>query len=96
MAKQLTRVVYGLEDARELERWLIEGVREKKEGAACRLTVQELFDEYIHAKRCEDRGTTVRGLMARFGKHTKGLLGGVRLDRLTVPVLQKWKLAVGK
>ena len=55
---QIERTAYGMDAARLLE---MELTRELKESApAQRMTVQELYEEYIAAKRHEVRETSLR------------------------------------
>jgi hypothetical protein len=42
-----TRTAYGLEQAKDLERFLTAAVKDKTETLARRMTLQQLFDEYI-------------------------------------------------
>ena len=86
---QIERTAYGMDAARLLE---MELTRELKESApAQRMTVQELYDEYIAAKRHEVRETSLRKNMEVLQRHVLPSLGAVRIDKLTVQKLQDWK-----
>ena len=58
VAKQLTRTAYGLETAKDLERKLTTEQKAKGDAPAKKMTVQQLFDEYMTAKRYEVRETS--------------------------------------
>ena len=53
--KEINRIAYGLEQAKELEYKLEKEVKEKKMLVSGRITMQELFNEYIAAKQQEVR-----------------------------------------
>jgi integrase len=92
--KQLTRTAYGLETAKDLERRLISGVKDKSENSVRKMTVQQLFDEYIAAKRYEVRESTVHKFERNYVLYVQPTMAAVRLDKLTVPMFQEWKLSV--
>lgn len=56
-AKQLTRVAYGSEEAKQLERELEYEL--KKQAPTARVTLQKLFDEYTQSKKNEVRATSL-------------------------------------
>jgi len=58
-SKQLTRTAYGLETAKDLERKLVSGIKDKGENPARKMTMQQLFDEYISSKQYEVRESSL-------------------------------------
>ncbi|MCL2003987.1 MAG: site-specific integrase [Oscillospiraceae bacterium] len=93
-AKQLTRTAYGLEAAKELERRLASGVKDGSENTAKKMTVQQLFDEYEAAKQYEIRETTHDKNRRNYALYVKPTLAGIRIDRVTVALLQEWKRSI--
>ncbi len=87
--KQIDRVAYGNDEAKQLERELAFSVKEQK--PAQKLTVRALFEEYKAAKIHEIRQSTFSCSVQLVSAHVLSYLGEVRLDKLTPPVLQKWK-----
>lgn len=87
--KQLDRVVYGYEAAKDLEFRLEHEI--KKEPTTKRFTVQDLFDEYVSVKKYEVRESTLTKSSQVLINHVLPYLQDKKLADLTVPVLQKWK-----
>ena len=54
--KQIDRVAYGKEEAKELERKLNLNLKEETQS---KITVQQLYDEYINVKQYEVREATI-------------------------------------
>jgi len=94
--KQLTRTAYGLENAKDLERKLIDEVKNSDKNPAKKMTVQQLFDEYITAKKYEVKESTVDKAIRDFDYYILPTFANVRIDRLTVAMLQEWKVAMEK
>ena len=88
-AKQIDRVAYGLDEAKQLEREL--NYQLKQETPTAKITVQALYDEYIEALKPEVRETTFEKNKKNLKNNVLDTLGNVKLDKLTIPVLQKWK-----
>jgi len=93
-ARQLTRTAYGLEDAKDLERFLINEIKSKGENSVKRMTIQELFDEYINTKRNEIRESSKDKYNRNFELYVQPTMADVCLEKLTVAMLQKWKLMI--
>ena len=87
-SKQLERVAYGKEAASELEARLR---RELKELSAPKMTVQELYDEYIKAKKYEVRETTVDKTKQLLEAFVLPTLKDYKLEKLNPSILQNWK-----
>lgn len=90
--KQLTRTAYGKENAKDLEQRLQQELKE--ETLTQRLTVQQLYEEYIEVKKFEVREATLDRTKHMYKNHISALLGGVRIDKLTAKVLQDWKTSI--
>ena len=91
--RQIDRVVYGNAQAKALEAKL---QREHKDAAQSvqRMTVHALYTEYMEVKRHEVRETTLDKSRRNLEHHVIPQLGDIRIDRLTMPVLQHWKLSI--
>ena len=50
-AKQLTRVAYGLDAAKDLERRLLHDLKSNGENSVRKMTVRQLFEEYAAVKK---------------------------------------------
>ena len=92
-AKQIERVAYGKEEAMELEAKLR---REVKEAPTQKMTVQELYEEYIDVKKHEVRETTLHKIKNRTEQYILPELSNYKIDKLTLPILQKWKNTLNK
>lgn len=88
-AHQMDRVAYGLAEAKELEARLIFELNNKSNSS--KMTLQELSEEYFNAKKHEVRETTLDKSKRLLNSNVLSLLGDVRLDKLDVKRLQKWK-----
>ena len=89
--KQLTRTAYGLEAAKDLERRLDIEIKIKGEKPTSKMTIQQLYDEFIAVKKPEVRETTVEKHETNFRLHIQPTMGSIRIDKLTIPMLQEWK-----
>lgn len=88
-AKQIDRVAYGLEDAKQLERELNYSLKE--ETPTAKMTVNDLYEEYIKSKRHEVRETTLDTASRTIKRYVIPHLDTTRIDKLTAPKLQEWK-----
>ena len=91
-AKQLTRIAYGLDNARILENKLNNSLKVKGERPIKKITLQELFDEFISVKKMELKEISIYTMSSVYDNHLKPTLKDYRLDRITVRVIQEWKL----
>ncbi len=87
-ARQLDRVAYGKEAAKQLEERLN---REVKPMGAPDMTLTALYEEYIETRRHEIRENTLRAIRTRIEPYILPELGFYTLRELTVPLLQRWK-----
>ena len=85
-AKQIDRVAYGAEQAKQLESQLNHKLNNQE--LSPKMTIEQLFNEYIQAKKTEVRETSL--------DKTKRILKGriipqfkdTKIDKLTVPMVQ--------
>lgn len=89
-ARQIERTAYGLAEANALEQALIAEYKEKR-TASSRLTVRELFEQYEEYHSHETRKTSHDSAMKNLRLRVLPTMSDYRLDRLTQPVLAKWK-----
>lgn len=94
-AHSLTRHAYGLAEAKQMEQDIIREYCSEK-PAVTRMTVQQLYDEYILAKENEVRATSLVPIKNCLVKGTLPYLADKQLDKLTVPALQAWKNDIAK
>jgi len=94
VAKQLTRTAYGLETAKDLERKLTTEQKAKGDAPAKKMTVQQLFDEYMTAKQYEVKDSSLEKCRWNIEYYILPTFKDVRIDRLGVQSLQEWKLSM--
>ena len=87
--KQLTRVAYGAEDAKQLERELTAEL--KKQSPTARLTLRRLFDEYMLSKKNEVRATSLDKTERILKRYVLEAHGDDSLTKLNVAAVQHWK-----
>ena len=90
MPKQLTRVAYGNEAAKDLER-ILTVEKKSKEKPLSKLLLRELFNEYSIANKFAVRETTLDKYRCDFDLHIDPTMGGLRVSKLTPKSLQDWK-----
>ena len=88
-SRQIDRVAYGNQEAKDLERRLQYELKEQLPTS--RMTVKALYDEYIKALAPEIRETTLDKNKQTLEAHILDKLSDTPLDKLTAPVLQNWK-----
>lgn len=95
--KQVERVVYGLAEAQMTEKQLIIDYKEKKEELTkSKMTVRELYDEYMNYHETETRKTSHVSTATKLKKRVLPYLGDCRLDKLTQQKLANWKIEISK
>ena len=88
--KRKSQCVYGLQEARDLEAALLKETRQAPEAE--KMTVQQLYDEYIKVKEQEVRRSSLAKSKSILNNHVLNTkLPSVRLDKLSKRVLQDWK-----
>lgn len=89
--KQINRTAYGLDAAKDLEAKLVADIKDKLDGSYNKTTIHQLFTEYIATKQHDVRKTTVHKYEKEYDLYIKPKLENVKLCKLTIPLLQKWK-----
>lgn len=87
--RQKTKLVYGAAEAKLAEMELQKETGETMSGQC--MTVNELFDEYICAKKSEVRESTLDKSSRTLKDCALPYLGAEKLRALTTPKIQKWK-----
>ena len=90
-SKSYTRVAYGREAATDLERTLNNDIKTRGETQLSKISIQELFDEYILSKKYEVREATTHKNQRNFRLYIKDTLADIRIDKITPRMLQSWK-----
>ena len=88
-AKQIDRVVYGNEEAKQLERELNYKIRNNQIDSS--ITVCQLFNEYMATKKHEVRQTTYEKTCRILKRYVIPEFKDTKVVKLTVPMIQKWK-----
>lgn len=91
--KKLSRIVYGLAEARQAEAELL-----ARSGApmSARMTVEDLSRRFLAVKEPEVREIRFNELDRVLRLHILPVLGAIPLDRLTVSDLEDWKLSLNR
>lgn len=92
--KQMDRIAYGAEEAKELERQLTSESKEVVSGG--KITVSELYTEYYNSKKHDNRESTMKKFSEHIEKYVVPFLGENRIDKLTIPMFQEWKNTVNE
>lgn len=88
-AKQLTRIAYGMEEARMLEFKLLQQTKSGEHIHA--ITLGKLFEEYIAAKQMDVRETSLDKSRRILKLRVLPYFENTKIDKITPPVLQRWK-----
>lgn len=91
--QRMERIAYGLEEAKAVEAELNHKVKAKDETAK-KMTVQQLHDEYIKNVKIDIREATSDKKEKMYNLYIKDFLGKKPIDKLTIPLLQSWKLMI--
>ena len=92
--KQITRTAYGIDSAKYLERELEHEIKEHREMPIKKMTVKQLYDEYLSIKKYEVRESTIYRKKRVFEYHILPILENVKIDKLSVKILQEWKISI--
>lgn len=84
-ARQTDKVVFGLDEAKELERQLQADKHEVVSGG--NMTLEELFNEYLKSKQHEVRETSLDKSKRILQRHVIASLGKYKLDKLNLKIL---------
>ena len=89
------KLVYGLAEAKQAEKDLLEEIGKEKPATA-RMTVQQLYDEYILAKENEVRYSSLVKIKNCITKGVLPTLSDKQIAKLTVKQMQEWKNETAK
>lgn len=89
------KLVYGLAEAKQAEKELLEEIGKEKPATA-RMTVQQLYDEYILAKENEVRYSSLVKIKNCISKGVLPMLSDKQIAKLTVKHMQEWKNETAK
>ena len=92
-SKQLTRVAYGKRAAEILEIKLIDEIKIKGEKPMRKMTVQELFDEFITFKSTEVKRLTISKITDDFNFYILPTFKNLHIDKITTKMLLDWKMS---
>lgn len=91
--KKLTGTAYGKEEAKQLEQELS---GKTTETIILRLTLNDLITEYLTAQKSNLRASTYDKYSRNLQLYIAPYLGSIKINKLTVPVLQDWKTSLGE
>lgn len=94
--RQIDRIAYGSTEAKMLEAQLKKEYSGDPTEMTSRITVKELYEQYMEAKKHELRVTSYDKTRRKLNGYVLPYLGDIRLDRLSIPILQKWKSDLGE
>lgn len=89
-----TKTAYGLDEAKECERNLASEVSQTAPDS--KMTVQQLYDDYIAVKKHEVRITSLEKTKSILNREIIPVFGETKIDKLNIPTLQKWKNSVAE
>lgn len=88
-AKQIDRVAYGSDQAKQLELELSHKLNNQE--LSPKMTIEQLFNEYIQAKKTEVRETSLDKTNRILKRYVLPDFKDIKIDKLTVPMVQNWK-----
>lgn len=94
--RQVERTAWGLAEAKQAEQELINEYKDKKVLSKSKMTVRELYDEYMAYHETETRKTSHVSAASKLQKRVLPYLGDCRLDKLSQQRLANWKIDISK
>jgi len=94
--KQITRTAYGIDRAKYVERQLEHEIKIQREMPVKKMTVKQLFDDYISIKKYEVRESTLDKSKRMLEYYVLSTLENIRIDKLSIKILQDWKISMEK
>ncbi len=88
--RQKAKTVYGLSEAKLAEQAMTYNVGIEA-ASPSRLTVNELFEEYIISKKADVRVSSLNKSIGTIKNHVIPYLANVKLEKLDVRTIQNWK-----
>lgn len=90
-AKQLTRVAYGLDVAKNLEWELNQKIKNKDIIPVSKMTVKQLFDKYIATKEINLKKSSIAKMTNDFNCNILLYFGDYLIDKITINMLIEWQ-----
>ena len=95
--KQMSRIAYGSEDAKDMERRLAAAIKNKDKDLLIRkISVKDLFDEYIEVKQYEIRESTLDKYKRNLQCYILPTFEKTRIDKISMTMIRDWKLSIEK
>jgi integrase len=94
--KQLTRTAYGSDNAKALELRLHNEININREMPIRKMTIQELYNEFIEVKTYELRKTSTIRIEQVFKYYVLPTFRNHRIDKISTKAIQDWKISVEK
>ena len=94
--KQLTRVAWGHETAHNMERALTQKMKNGEQVKAKKMTVQELFDEYMDSRQRSCRESTLDKNRREYRLYIQPTMENAIVEKITTAQFEKWKRWVEK
>lgn len=91
ICRQIDRVAYSKEEAKDLERQLTLNLREE---TTPKMTLRQLYDEYIEVKKHEIRESSLDRLKKRLNRYVLERIENYKVNKLTIKQLQDWKISM--
>lgn len=91
--RQRSRWVYGASEAKFVDAQLQAQAASKQ---LQNLTIRQLYNIYVNAKQQEVRETTLNKSSGILERNILPFFENVKLDKLTLPLLQEWKTEISK
>ena len=88
--KQLTRVAYGLQQAKQLENLL----QSEQKTPTTTKNFDGLYLDFLETKKHELRETSLDTLAKRFRNHILPFFSGYKLNKITPQVIESWKKSI--
>lgn len=92
--RQIDRVACGASEAKELERQLLYELKQAPQSK--KITVHDLYKEYIASKNGEIRDATINRCNIAFSNHILPMFENTTLDKLTPQALANWKAGINE
>lgn len=94
VARSVERVVYGIQEAKDLEAFLLNDI--KKPKLTKTQTVAQLISDYLNSKKHEVRETSLDKTRRTLEYHVVPILGTKRLSAITLQTLKQWKQTINE
>lgn len=93
--KQLTKVAYGIDNAKDLE-WKLNHEVRNKENIVVKMTVKQLFDKYIASKSLGIKKSSILKAINNFDYYIFPTFENIYIHKITTEMIENWKLEIDK